>query len=229
MYEIEAFPSPTFQAELRSAAKRIDKSRAEIEALQERLPKLRRNSEALEVAGQDPKAEIAKTTAQISEAETDLSSAKDSLCSLFAGEKNRYYAIRQRLWERVYLDSIETTTAQVALLCSALRKISDQLAGLKLPPVDDTVSSSTLDAGVATLNALVAEHKMPSNHLIDPSTSLAFSFGHALREMLKTSDLDAALKKIREDLEALSSNRPISQFEPAVANPPGSRKLWAGH
>jgi hypothetical protein len=218
MYELEDFSSPTFQAEVRSAAERIDKSQAELEALQSRLGMYRRNREPLQIARQDPEVEIAKTTVQISEAETELSSAKDSMYSLFATQSSRYSDLRQRVWEREYFGLVQTAAAQVALLASSLRSISAQLAGLKLTPVADTVSCATLDAGASEINDLVTENKMPSNLLIDPSSSLAFSFQHAIREMLRTTDLDAALKKLRENLEALATKQPVCG-QPSAARP----------
>jgi chromosome segregation ATPase len=228
MNEFEVFPSPTFQAEVRSAAARLDKVRSELEALQECLPKLRKNREALELAGQDPEAEIAKTSAQIAETERELSRAKDSMRSLFAAEQARYTLARQQLWESFYLVSIETARSQFVSLVSTIRNISEQLIALKSVPVTDAVSSSNLDAGVAALNALAAEHKLPSNFSISTNLSLSHSFGHAVREMLKTADIDAALKEIRECLETVDTSKAVSQFEPAFASPSGSRRLWDG-
>jgi hypothetical protein len=228
MSEFEVFPSPKFQSEVRSAAARIDRVRSELEALQDRLPKLRKNREALSLAGQDPDAEISKTSAQIAESERELSRGRDLMFSLFAAERERHTATRQRLWETVYFDCVYTATAQITSLVTTLRKIGEQLVELKSGPVIGVPSASTLDADVATHNSLVVEHKLPSNLLINTSESLSFCFQHAVREILRNSELDAALKKVREDLEALSSKQAVSRFEPAVANPPGSRKLWAG-
>jgi chromosome segregation ATPase len=227
MRELEAFPSPTFQTEVRSAAERIAKIRVDIEALQEHLPKLRRNSEALEVAGKNPADEIAKTVAQISEAERELSRARGSMLSLFSAEQNRYTAVRRQVWENSYLATVDTARSQFASLSSTLRKMSEQLVALRSAPVAGTVSSSNLDAGVAALNALAAEHKLPSNFSISTNSSLSHSFGHAVCEMLKAADIDAALKELRENLESLGTKQPVSQFDPTFASAPGSRKLWA--
>jgi chromosome segregation ATPase len=227
MREFEAFLSPTFQTEVRSAAERIDKIRADIEGLQEFLPKQRRNSEALELAGKDPAAEIAKTVSQIAEAERELSRAKNSLRSLFAAEQERHAVVRQQVWESSYLATVDTARSQLASLSLTLRKMSEQLVALRSAPVAGAISSSNLDAGVAALNALAAEHKLPSNFSISANSSLSHSFGHAVRAMLKTADIDAALKELRERLESLDT-KPVSQFDPAFASAPGSRKLWAG-
>ena len=228
MREFEAFPSPTFKTEVHSAAERIDKIRADLESLQEYLLKQRRNREALDLAGKDYVAEISKTVVKIAEVERELDRARDSMHLLFSAERERHAVERQKLWELVYFELIQAANVQFASLVSTLRKMSEQLVGLKSEPVAGTVSSSTLDAGVAVLNALVAEYKLPSNLLIGHGSSLSFSFRHAIREMLKTTDLDAALKELRQHLESLDTNKPVSQFDPAFASAPGSRKLWAG-
>jgi hypothetical protein len=228
MSDFAVFPSPTFQTQVRSAAERIDKIRAEIEALEVLLPKLRKNRDAVELSGKNPDEEIRTTGAQITEAERELSRAKDSMSALFSAERERHGAARQRLWEAVYLDSVHTATTQIASLVLTLRKMSEQLVELKAAPVIGAPSASTLDADAAAHNVLVVQHKLPSNCLINPGESLSFCFQHAVREILRHSDLDAALKKLREDLEALTSKQAVSQFDTAFTSAPGSRKLWAG-
>lgn len=224
----ESFPSPDFAQKVEAAQTRIDTAKGSLEELQNRLDKQRRNRESLELAGKNPDAEITRTRDEIKSAEIEVGRATEAMRLLFSDERGRHAPTRQEIWETKYVGLVRAGAAKLEALVSTLRLMSKELVALRASPAADTLSASTIDAGVAALNELVVKHRLPSNFLLDPKDSLAFCFQYAVRDALKKSELDAALKELREQLESLENRQPVSRFESTVITPPGTRKLWAG-
>jgi hypothetical protein len=206
--ETMSFPSPDFVSNAAAGQARVEKAKSDLESLQERLPKLQRNREALEVAGKDPAAEIARTRDEIKSAEVELNHAREAMFVLFSEERERYAAARQDLWTRSYLDCVQTADKQFSELTSTLRRMSQELSALKAPPIAGTVSIPTLDRALLAHNAMVTKYKLPSNLSLDPRDSLAFAFEHAVRNVLANSGLELAFTELRVqlNLEPLKSS-----------------------
>jgi hypothetical protein len=222
-----AFPSENFALTISAAQKKIDDLKLEHAALARKVELTTQSRAVIELSGGDPDSELRRLRGEIANNERAQVAARQEIQQRFEDARNSHAIARQSVWETRYVETVQTTTTQVAALVSTLRRMSQELAALKSAPVAGIVTASTIDAGVATHNELVAKHKLPSNLLIDPSNSLAFCFQHAVREALKQSGLEAAIKELRENLESLDKKQLITQFEAARASAPDSRKLWA--
>jgi HAMP domain-containing protein len=203
----ESFPSLSFARSAEAAAQRLENAKREVETLQERLAKFRRNREALEVSGKNPDDEIARTREEITAGELEVNRAKETLYAIFSEERERYVPTRQALWESSYLPLLTAASAELGALACTLRRMAEELAALKTAPVVGVASISALDFQVAAHNALVKQLGMPSNLAINPQESLSGPFEHGVRRVLAESELPGALRELRQ-LLGLESQQP---------------------
>jgi hypothetical protein len=182
------FPSTGFAQRAAAAQTRITRFRADLEALELRLEKVGRNTEALELAGKDPAVEIRRTRDDIAKVKIEVARSQESLQLIFSEERTRFAAIRQKVWEETCAETASSSVTKLAMAAAAVRSICTEV-GLK--------STKALDDGIAEVNRLVGVYRLPNNLGVPSTNGLTITLENALRGALASSGLAEAIEDLR--------------------------------
>jgi hypothetical protein len=196
-----SFPSPEFAQTCKSAQIRIDKAKADLEALQSRLGKIQRNRDTLEVLGRNPDEEIKRTRGEIRTTEVELARARQALIHVFSDESTRSEVLRNTIWAAECLPQFEATKANLAKIGGLLRGISQEIAAFKSGAANvHHVSVTAFDAGIVEFNSLVAKFGAPGNYAVSSSSALVLTLQRAIVTALKSSGLEQAVDELRANI-----------------------------
>jgi hypothetical protein len=173
------FPSLACADKVRELRKSVKDGVEKVEGLNRKRTFAERNRQTLELENKNPDEVIRGLTAELADAEREVSLAKSQLSATFFAENKAISEARQAIWSETYAATVRPYAERVAALAEGFEKIGNEIVSL-LKSNDGASAIVEFDKQIESWNRFAVENGGPANAMIDPSQLLATTFRNSV-------------------------------------------------